>query len=366
MTDGLLELVNNVPTDDIDLFSGKTKSTLTAKKYIEKISVDFSWVDKIYESIPYLDNIIRNPRRFIAQEEDIIRIEKVKKVSEESVKHLAQHTSLIQEVDQDGMVKPLKLLNVFKEETIDLYENRFIYSLISNLNVFIQNQLIYKDEESYNKEVKTVNYEAQTKFEKEDITIKMSMRSSNYDSLNVSSEKAKDLKDKLNYIADILDDFMSSVFMKTMKNATPVRSPIRKTNVILKDVNFIYALNLWEFLENYQVETPLKKYKETIDLANNKLDQNYVLTYYLNYYFLNERERNETDEQNKHAGLKKIIFDTAKDFDTDENELRKILDIEFNLAAKYKEDQIKGINKAFKDFIDNHYKKTNEALTILK
>ncbi|MDD4706053.1 MAG: DUF2357 domain-containing protein [Bacilli bacterium] len=366
MTEGLLDLVNNVPTDDLDLFSSKTKSTLTAKKYVEKVSVDFSWVDEIYESIPYIDNIIRNPRRFITQEEDVIRIEKVKKVSEESIKHLAQHTSLIQKVDKDGTVKPLKLLNIFKEETIDLYENRFIYSLITNLNVFIQGQLIYKDEESFNKEVKTVNYEAQTRFEKEDITIKLLMRSANYENLTISSEKAKDLKEKLNYIADILDDFMSSIFMKTMKNATPVRSPIRKTNIILKDVNFIYALKLWEFLEGFQVETPLKKYKETIDLANNKLDNNYALTYYLNYYFLNDRDRNENDESNRHAGLKKIIFDTAKDFDNDEMELRKLLNIELRLAAKYKQDQIKGINLAFKDFIDNHNKKMNEALFILK
>lgn len=366
MTEGLLDLVNNVPTDDLDLFSSKTKSILTAKKYVEKVSVDFSWVDEIYESIPYIDNIIRNPRRFITQEEDVIRIEKVKKVSEESIKHLAQHTSLIQKVDQDGTVKPLKLLNVFKEETIDLYENRFIYSLVNNLNVFIQGQLIYKDEESFNKEVKTVNYEAQTKFEKEDITIKLLIRSANYENSTISNEKAKDLKEKLNYIADILDDFMSSVFMKTMRNATPVRSPIRKTNIILKDVNFIYALKLWEFLEGFQVETPLKKYKETIDLANNKLDSNYALTYYLNYYFLNDTDRNETDETSKHAGLKKIIFDTAKDFDNDEIELRKLLNNELKLAAKYKQDQIKGISISFKDFIDNHRNKMKEALFILK
>ena len=366
MTEGLLGIVNNVPTDKVDLFTSKTKSAIVAKNYIEKVTVDFSWVDEIYDSIPYIDNIIRNPRRFITQEEDVIRIEKVKKITEESVKHLAQHTSLIQKVEKDGTIKPLKLLNVFKEETIDLYENRFVYSLVNNLYVFIQNQLIYKDEESFNKEVKTVNYEAQTKFEKEDITMKLSLRAANYENLTVTGEKAKDIKEKLEYIADILDDFISSQFMKAMKNATPVRSPIRKTNIILKDVNFIYALKLWEFLESFQVKTPLKKYKETIDLSSSQLDNNFALTYFLNYYFLEKRDNKDSDNLGKHAGLKKIIFDIAKEFDTNENELKQIINNELKSATKYKQEQVKGINLSFKNFINNHNKRMNEALFILK
>lgn len=43
-------------------------------------------------------------------------------VTEESIRHLAQHTSMIQEVQEDGTVIPLKLLNVYREETVDLYE----------------------------------------------------------------------------------------------------------------------------------------------------------------------------------------------------------------------------------------------------
>lgn len=72
-------LVKDIPKDDLELFLKKTDSTLTAKKSINKIAIDYGWVDVLNESIPYLDNIIRNPRRFIAQEEDVIPIEKLKK-----------------------------------------------------------------------------------------------------------------------------------------------------------------------------------------------------------------------------------------------------------------------------------------------
>ena len=250
-------LVKDIPKDDLELFLKKTDSTLTAKKSINKIAIDYGWVDVLNESIPYLDNIIRNPRRFIAQEEDIIPIEKTKKVSEESIKHLATHTQLIQEVDEDGTVKPLKLLNIFKEETIDLYENRFIYSLITNLYVFVRNQLTYEEEEQENKEEKKITYEAKTKMNGEDINISMSISANKNDNAKEDPKLIAERKEKIKNIKEVLEGFMASKFMKSMANATPVRSPIRKTNVILKEQNFIKALALWEFLEKYQIEKPV-------------------------------------------------------------------------------------------------------------
>ncbi len=366
MNGELQALVNSIPSEELKLFMTNTKSNITVKKNTEKITIDFSWVDKIHEAIPYLDNIIRNPRRFIVQEEDIIPIEKTKKVTEESIKHLAQNTSLIQEVDEDGVVKPIKLLNIFKEETIDLYENRFVYSLINNLYVFVQNQLAYENEESSNKEVNTLNYEGKTKFKNEDVTISLALKSVNYEKLNRDGNKVNDLKQKIEEIRDILEDFKSSQFMKNMMNATPVRSPIRKTNVILKDQNFVYALRVWEFLERFQIEKPVKKYKEALDLTSDEIDKKYSLTYFLNYSILTGLDTNITDDNSKYAGLKKLIYDIAKNFDSDDNELKSVINNELKLAAKYKQEQLKGINDTYKNFNQEHNNRIDQAFLLLK
>ncbi|MDD2207807.1 MAG: DUF2357 domain-containing protein [Bacilli bacterium] len=367
MSEELQSIVNNLNADETKDFITKTKSKVIAKKNSEKLTIDFSWVDIIIDAIPYLDNIIRNPRRFIVQEEDIIPIEKTKKVTEESIKHLAQHTSLIQEVDKDGVVKPIKLLNIFKEETIDLYENRFVYSLINNLYVFVQNQLAYKDEESSFKEIKTVNYEAKTKFKNEDINYAISLKSVNYEKLASGPSKPLNLQEKIEEIRDILDDFKSSQFMKNMISATPVRSPIRKTNVILKDQNFIYALRLWEFLERFQIEKPIRKYKETKDFSNNIIDKKYSLTYYLNYCILNNLDDDDIVVDNsKYAGLKKLIYDTAKNFDVNEMELKTVINNELKQASKYKQDQIKGINATYKKFYNKHLASVQKVITMLR
>lgn len=366
MNNELQALVNSIPEEDPKIFMSKTKSNVMVKKSSEKLTIDYSWVETIHDAIPYIDNIIRNPRRFIVQEEDILPIEKTKKISEESVKHLAQHTGLIQEIDEDGLVKPIKMLNIFKEETIDLYENRFIYSLIINLHTFVQNQLAYQDEESSSKEVKTVNYEANTRFKNEDINITLSLKSVNYEKLSGPYEKPVDLKQKIEYVRDILEDFMSSQFMKNMKNATPVRSPIRKTNIILKDTNFVYALRLWEFLERFQIEKPLRRYKESTDLSNEAIDKKYSLTYYLNYAILNGLEVAKDEDTSKYAQLKKIIFNLAKSFDTDDNEIKSIINNELKSAAKYKQNQIRGINETYKKFINNNFEQIEKVMLLLK
>ena len=86
----------------------------------------------------YLDNILRNPNRFIINEEEIVKVEQAKRITVDSIKHLAKHTSFIQEIDDNGDVKPSKVLNINKDESYNTYENRFIYTLINNMRTFVE------------------------------------------------------------------------------------------------------------------------------------------------------------------------------------------------------------------------------------
>ena len=94
--------------------SGNSEVSYT-HRFIDK-QIDLRWVEAIEEAIIPLDNIIRNPRRFIVQEEEIVNIELARKISPESIRHLAQHTNMIAKVEDDT-VTPNKILNIFKEES---------------------------------------------------------------------------------------------------------------------------------------------------------------------------------------------------------------------------------------------------------
>ena len=367
MNSELSLLVKDIPTDDLEIFTKSTKASTTVKKIINKVTVDYSWVDVVDEAIPALDSIIRNPRRFITNEEDVIIIEKTKKVTQEAIKHLATHTQLIQSIDKDENVKPSKLLNVFKEETIDLYENRFIYSLIKNLNMFLREQLTYKEESSENKEEKSLKYEATTNYHNQDVTIKLDLSCNNREEIHEAEEVLAEREAKIKHITDIVASFMTTKFMKEMANATPVKSPIQKTNIILKDRNFIKARELWEFLERYQAQRPVKEEHFETELTNSKFKRDFGLTYFINYNILTENFSKEgnialTDQ----IDLPKTAFEQAKKFDIDENDLRKKINEEIFKAKKYKEEQKTGVINAYKAFISAHYSKMNKSVILFK
>ena len=237
----IVDYINSLNKDKILKFIETTSSDITIKSDIEKKVSDTSWIDMVEESIPYLDNIIRNPRRFIVQEENIVPIEKAKVVTEESIRHLAQNTNLIQEVHEDGTVIPLKLLNVYREETIDLYENRFIKSLVDNLYTFVQNKLNESDQKSYAKIKNIVSYEGQKKDKTASYKINITLES-NFDDEIEASKDGHTLEERIEHIRDVLSAFRSSTFIKSLKESSPVRSPIRKTNIIIKEPNLIKAL----------------------------------------------------------------------------------------------------------------------------
>lgn len=62
-----------------DIFINNTNAILSVKKDYEKKEYDYEWIDMIDETLPYLDNILRNPKRFIVNEEEVVQVEKSKK-----------------------------------------------------------------------------------------------------------------------------------------------------------------------------------------------------------------------------------------------------------------------------------------------
>jgi predicted component of viral defense system (DUF524 family) len=100
-------------------------------------SMSFEWVDEVEFACPYLDNIVRNPKVALIKEEDVVKIEKAKKISVASVKDLSKHTHYIEKITENDEVQPAKILIQRHEETYNTYENRFIYTFIYNLTNFI-------------------------------------------------------------------------------------------------------------------------------------------------------------------------------------------------------------------------------------
>ena len=359
----IVDYINNLNKEKVEKFIESTSSDIIIKSDIEKKVSDTSWIDMVEECIPYLDNIIRNPRRFIVQEENIVPIEKAKVVTEESIRHLAQNTNLIQEVHDDGTVIPLKLLNVYREETIDLYENRFIKSLVDNLYTFVQNKLNESDQRSYAKVHNIVTYQGEKKDKNALYKINLTLESSFDDEVDASKD-GHTLEERIEHIRDVIGAFRSSTFIKNLKESSPVRSPIRKTNVILKEPNFMKALELWEYLEKNNIKPMTSIVSESKESKDANIKEKYDLSFFIDTDALRE-SKSEAPVYNE-AIISKLINDFVYSGDVTEADFKKILNKEFKEASKRKLKEEANVKKCFKDFFDEFDKKSKKAFSLLK
>ena len=231
---------------------GSSVFKLAKKRLIQDISID--WIDTIESILPNLDTIVRNPRKFIVQEEDIVDVSLARSISTESVKYLAQHTNMISKVDEKtGDVTPSKILNITKEESFEIYENRFIYTLLLKLKDFVTMRYDKIKKASATQDVLELDIESRFNLPSKKITYRTEYFAQlSFDEIMRLDPDTLTKIERVAKIDRIITDFLSSSFAKSMRNSAPVRPPIMRTNVILKEPNFKKALTLWQFVETYQ------------------------------------------------------------------------------------------------------------------
>ena len=335
--------------------AGKNKISFYHKKKDKKI--DQRWIEQIEECIIPLDTIIRNPRRFIVQEDEIVPIEKARRITNESVRHLAQHTSLIARVEGDN-VTPNEILNVYREESFDIYENRFIYTLLGKISQFVESRRNVLFSITDDEEIAELGMDGAFNNGDEQVTYKFEMSTLKKQSYLEMDTKHMNIFARIDRLDRIIREFMGSPFAKTMRGSAPVRPPIMRTNVILKDPNFKKCLVLWQFIETYD------EVGYTIDLINEykELSDAEVFAFYnalaLNYICLKkssdtdeevDTERKKKRKQLRPKFVKNIVEEIVDDYDITEVEIKKVFLDEISRAAKRREKQEAAIAQAVRD-----------------
>lgn len=279
---------NIVMGDSTSQISEKFYSNLKKNVRIEKSTdgsvLEMDWIDEIEKAVPYIDNIFENPKRFIISEEEILNIEKSKKVGVATVKHLSKHTNFISEVDEEtGDIKPEKLLNELKEETFNTYENRFIYTLVDLMDSFIRHMEEKMAEMDFNRK-NTFESNSETNVLGEDVKCSIRMSASRkVGSLDNDDEMAH----RLRVIKSNINSWKQTGVYTSLKKekAAKVKSPLNRTNVLKKNPNFKIAASLWDFLNSYrEQEEENDKHPDVVNTLENNLQgiiDNSSLMYYL-------------------------------------------------------------------------------------
>lgn len=368
----LLNDYSNISNNKKNEFLANIESDLNYKVHYYKCEYDFSWLDVMEDTLKYLDNIVKEPKVFILNNEEIVQVEKSKKVSVESVVHLTQHSGFVSKYDQKtGEIRPSKILNITREETMDIYENRFIYTLINKMVDFIENYGVLALESNNSMNNRTLSYNAKTKNAGEFVNIKLNIESLEDKSVN---DKGKSLKinERIVAVRDRVNALRNSTFYKTLKslNVIEVKSPIKKTNVILKNPNFQRAEYLWHFLETFNKDIKketkyLKNYSNNREIEN-KLNTSFLINYAI--FEANKLENKEVNEEELNLNFLKHNINTYLQNDPfiSEANFIKLLKKEYSKIRKGQEKNYKDIKKIIDKDINDYETKISSIREILK
>ena len=362
----LFNLYSETSSNQINYFSNHVESKLHVSSNEEKIEGNYEWIDLMEDSIQYIDNILRNPNRFIINEEDVVKIELARRVTVESIKHLARNTNLIQDIDKKtGDVKPSKILNINKEESFNTYENRFIYTLVQNMKMFVARKKDTIVGESSYKSNRGFTYAGDCNLGNEKLKIELNINDIVDSHEKVLDDSGNTVGARIEKIEQRITDLTSTEVYKNLNrlHVGLVTSPIKKTNVILKNVNFQYAVKLWNYLQehvndNSNAENKDKnEYNDTGQLKK-YFDESFLLDY-LVVNTLNKTGRTKIDKSKISERLIGNIVEKIIDINAgiSEEQLANLVARQYTVIKYRNIVTDRKIQKIFRESIDKYLKK---------
>ena len=252
-------------------------NTLQQKYRVLHKVIDERWLTEVEKGIDAIFNIVDKPRRFITTSEEVVPVALAKKITADSVRHLSQNTQFIT-ADASGEIMPTRVLNVTTEESYDLYENRFIYHLIQRLFTFVDKRpdVIFwaTGDESCN----VMSMESKVDDAYEEISYKVEMTIKNRQSLVENDSDNMELFKRIDRVRRLSRTLRTSSFCDIMNGCAKVRSPIQRTNLMMKDRDYRACYKLWQFIESYD------EVGYTIEEQDSALqfDEEYLLQMYIN------------------------------------------------------------------------------------
>ena len=356
------------------------KNTTSEMYYTMNNSCDalnFEWLDKIEEACPFIDQIVRHPKLTLIKEEVVSTIERAKKITSESVKDLAKHSNYINDIDEEsGDVRPSKILEVRNEETYNIYENRFLYTFIHDLQRFI-----FEREDELNNIIlgnnKSLEYKAESMEDGEKINIELRITSEQKENNNKDNKLENLINKQLERIKEVKEFinswYKSDMFKELDRLHVPfIKPPVKPTNIILKNPNFQLSVQMWEYIRNYGDNLDEEDKEALVSAGNEALESLLDNSFLIDYFVMDsvsKRKREEKEKINNYSII--ILADMIQRVhellringkDISDEELFSILLNQVKIEQESRLAGIEDIKKKFKSEINDYLEKTYKNL----
>ena len=308
-------------------------NTLEQKNRVLHKVVDERWLTVVEEGIESIFNIVDKPRRFIATSEEVVPVALAKKITADSVRHLSQNTQFIVS-NEAGEIQPTRILNVTTEESYDLYENRFVYHLIQRLFAFVDKRTDIIFWSTGDETCNVMSMESKIDDAYEEISYKVEMTIKNRQSYVENDTDNMNLFKRIDRVRRMSRTLRASSFCDIMNGCAKVRSPIQRTNLMMKDPDYRACYKLWQFIEGYdEVGYTIEEQDSALQFDEEYLLQMYInmITNYTVFKSLLESDprkmselATEKREPVKPKFIKKIEEQIVEDRNIEDVEIRKV------------------------------------------
>ncbi len=279
-------------------------------------TVEDDWIEEIEKGLVWVEKAIAEERQFIRTNGEIVPIEKVKRVGKESVEHLSRHSNMITRKPEEGATLiPDELYTVERLSDFAVYENRFLFMMLTYLRDFISLR--------YDKIVElctTYDGKMQMKksvhIRKQKLTYEMVLANERRDDeyLREHNECAEQIK-RIDMILKAVIHYLGTPLMVEVSKTPMLKPPITKTNVLKMNQNFKHAVALYDYIVAYEkpgytAETKVKTFSPLMDNVADEFSESVVLTSFLTYkhglgiekhlrnrFEIEEQRRKEVEQQ---------------------------------------------------------------------
>lgn len=313
-------------------------------------TVDLTWVDAVEEALPGFQAIINSPRNIIKEEELIVNVANAKRTGTEVVQHLAQHASLVEDFnDETGDVRPSRLMQRYREDSTELYENRLVYTALEMAYHFVKirhDALFEAMSDEFGAKLKVQsNMDSPT----EHVHLDMYLHIKKVESFLDTDSRNFDVFNRISRIFRVLSMYMNTEFAQTMRKLTRIKGTITKTNVLKKNPNYRMIAKLLEFLRSYDNIGYTIRVVEQNPVVDETFQRDIYHNILFNYLVLKGYLQDEEDRQVsvamkekkrtlKPKFIKQIIEELTEDYDLPDVEVRKVLIEELTKSQLMKEE----------------------------
>lgn len=300
-------------------------------------SVDPVWVENIEASMEAFQHIIAMPRQEFKEDELIVNVAYARRTGQDVVRHLSSHAALVEDYNEEnGTVRPSRVLQKYREESLGLYENRLVFTALEQAYHFTKirhDALFGAMGDQFGAKLKvTSNMESATELVHMDLFLHI--RST--ESMLETDEKNRDIFDRISRLYRLLGVFMSSPFAQQLAQFDRVKGAIHKTNILKRNPDYKAAVKLLEFLRSYDqvgyVIAVVEQNPTVSETFEKDIYHNILFNYLILKGYLEDEEsrrlpvlRKPRQRKLKPKFIKQVIEELTEDYDLPDVEVRKIL-----------------------------------------